>query len=100
MDEKKISILHIASDEKFINAANYIFEKAFPGCNHFIIPHPRFNKELKYVNTQKNVQLVKHDKRLIKSLVSMANNYDCVVLHGLTEINSTIFLSSKEKNKF
>ena len=30
-------ILHIASDEKFINSANWSFEKAFVKCNTFIV---------------------------------------------------------------
>ncbi|MBN2611612.1 MAG: TDP-N-acetylfucosamine:lipid II N-acetylfucosaminyltransferase [Bacteroidales bacterium] len=100
MGENKISILHIASDEKFINAANYIFEKAFPGCNHFLIPHPRFKGYLTYVEKGNNIELVPFGKGLIKMLAGKTKNYRCVVLHGITEINSTVFLQSKERDKF
>ena len=100
MPERKISILHIASDEKFINNANYIFEKAFPGCNHFIILHPRFNRSLTYVKLNKNFELVPKGNNLIEILSERTQNYDCVFLHGITELNSTVFLSSKDKHKF
>ena len=32
-----MTLLHIASDEKFIDGGHYVFERAFPGCNNFII---------------------------------------------------------------
>lgn len=100
MIENRYSILHIASDEKFIDAANYIFEKAFPGCNKFIIPKSLFNKELQYIKTTRNVEVVSFDGKLISYLSGMTQNYDCIVLHGITEINSSVFLNSEVKNKF
>ncbi|MBN1386946.1 MAG: TDP-N-acetylfucosamine:lipid II N-acetylfucosaminyltransferase [Bacteroidales bacterium] len=100
MPEKKISILHIATDEKFINAANYIFEKAFPGCNHFVIRRSRLNSKLEHVEKKKNVQVVFYNNGLVKKLSEMTQNYDCVFLHGISAYNSTIYLQSKQKEKF
>jgi dTDP-N-acetylfucosamine:lipid II N-acetylfucosaminyltransferase len=100
MTRRMISILHIASDEKFINAANYIFEKAFPECNHFIIPHSRFNRHLRYVTKKKNVEIVYFGGGLINTLTEQTKKYDCIILHGITDINSTVFLSSVNKDKF
>jgi hypothetical protein len=96
----KFTILHIASDEKFIDSANYIFEKAFPGCNLFVIPHSRFRNKLTYVKDLKNVELINFGNGLVRSLVKKAQNFDCIILHGFTEINCTVYLLSKEKNKF
>ena len=59
-------IIHIASDEKFIDAAIYIFEKAFPGSNHFIIPKSRFNRKLIYVKEHDNIELVPNNRFLVK----------------------------------
>ncbi|MBN1181562.1 MAG: TDP-N-acetylfucosamine:lipid II N-acetylfucosaminyltransferase [Bacteroidales bacterium] len=100
MHESKISILHLASDEKFINAANYIFEEAFPGCNEFIIPRGKFKRDLIHVKKQKNVRIVRHGRGLIKSLAAKTRHYDCVMLHGITGFNSSVFLAAKEKHKF
>ncbi len=100
MPGRKISILHIATDEKFINAANYIFEKAFPGCNHFVIRRSKFNRKLEHVVKKENIQVVFYDSGLVKKLSEMTQNYDCVFLHGISAYNGTIFLQSKQKEKF
>jgi hypothetical protein len=100
MAEHGFSILHLASDEKFIDAANYIFEKAFPGCNHFVIPKSKYNDKLVYVKRTGNVEFAPYNKELIPYLTNLTQAYDCVVLHGITELNSTIFLTSDAKQKF
>jgi dTDP-N-acetylfucosamine:lipid II N-acetylfucosaminyltransferase len=100
MVSTKISILHLASDEKFIEAANYIFEKAFPGCNHFIIPRSRFNRKFRHVVKKENVEVVPFGKDLIKLLSERTHHYNCVLLHGISDLNSNVFLSVNEKNKF
>ena len=50
-------ILHVITDDKFIDCANKIFENAFPGNNRFILPTNLFKskyikkwKILKYLN--------------------------------------------------
>lgn len=100
MPDKTISILHIASDEKFINAAYYIFEKAFPECNRFLIPHSRFNRSLKYVKVQKNMEVVSYRNGLVDYISKVCGKYDCIFLHGITAFNGTVFLASPEKHKF
>lgn len=100
MAEHRISILHLASDEKFIDAANYIFEKAFPGYNHFVIPKSKYNEKLVYVKRTENVEIAPYNKELIPYLSNLTQAYDCVIMHGITELNSTIFLSSGAKQKF
>ncbi|MBE0654988.1 MAG: hypothetical protein IH594_14395, partial [Bacteroidales bacterium] len=100
MAENRISILHLASDEKFIDAANYIFEKSFPGYNHFVIPKSKYNGKLVYVKRTGNVEIVTYNKKLIPYLSNLTQAYDCVILHRITELNSAIFLSSSAKQKF
>lgn len=100
MPDRKVSILHLSSDSKFVNAANYIFEKAFPGCNHFIIPHSKFRRKLSTVKIDKNVEIAPYGKSFLQSVIEKSQKYDCVILHGITEFNSSVFLLSENKNKF
>jgi len=93
-------IIHIASDEKFIDAAIYIFEKAFPGSNHFIIPKSRFNRKLIYVKEHDNIEIVPNNRFLLNDLLKRIPEYKCVILHSLNEFNSTLFISSGEQDKF
>jgi len=95
-----LSVLHIASDEKFINAANYIFEKAFPGSNRFIIPKSRFHRGFNYVKPGPNIERVYFGKYLRIRLAKKTKKFDCVFLHGISEFNSSVFLLSGDKSKF
>lgn len=99
MSVRKISILHLASDEKFINAANMIFEEAFPESNLFVIPQSRFNKQLRYVKPVRNIQTVGLSHRLLNELTNRAKNYDCIFLHGITPFNSSFALKSDQWKK-
>ncbi len=100
MNESTPKILHLASDEKFINSANYLFEKILPQSNLFIIPKSRFSRDFRYVTPNINIKRVYFGGTLIKKLSRLTNAFDCVFLHGLTEINGNVFLLAKEKNKF
>jgi hypothetical protein len=100
MDGKSPSILHIASDEKFINAANYVFENAFPGSNHFVIPKSYFNRKLIYVKKESNIEIITNNGSLVRKLLKMVPLYDCVVLHGLNELNCTLFMQSSATGNF
>lgn len=100
MGAKSFSILHIASDEKFINAANYIFEKAFPGKNQFVITKPKSQRKLNHVKEAVNVTCIFFSSKLVKQLADMSEEFECIVLHGITDINSSVFLSSRSKHKF
>lgn len=97
-----ISILHLASDEKFIDAASYLFDKAFPGQNCFLIPKSRFNRSLVYVKSTKDIRVIHYfnNKRLLLYLLKETERYDCVILHGITEMNSTVFMQARSKEKF
>lgn len=97
---KDSGILHLATDEKFINAANHIFEEAFPGKNHFVIVQPPANPRLKYVKLEPNCQLSVQGPGLWKELLSLASRYAVVVLHGLDSLKSKVFLNDGHKGKY
>jgi dTDP-N-acetylfucosamine:lipid II N-acetylfucosaminyltransferase len=78
----KLKILHLASDDKFVDHAFLVFEKAFPGKNDVLLLAK--SKNLKYVKlTPKKIVLVKlSHKRTPKILESEYQNYDLVVFHS------------------
>lgn len=74
-------IIHIASDEKFINSAHWQFENAFPNSNIFYIFTTDSSKDFKYVTPQSNI----HRFKDIPSLLSSFSNNDIIVFHSLSE---------------
>lgn len=76
-------ILHLATDEKFIDAANYLYEKAFPNSNTFIIVLPKFeNYKIKYVSKKENYIFYHNNKKTLENVLELIDKYDLIVLHG------------------
>ncbi len=88
-------ILHLASDEKFIDSANWLFEKVAPKANTFIIFVSKGHLKLKYVTKKDNIEILESNRKNIKSVITGLNEYDIVVLHSLRFLNSRIVLKSK-----
>lgn len=95
-------ILHIAQDDKFINAAHYLFENAFPGKNDFVIVKPQANPPTRFIS--KDIEL---DARVIcrstdtkDKLVDLSSDYHVTVLHGLDKLKGAVFLNSLHKYRF
>lgn len=93
-------ILHIAEDEKFINAAHYLFEQAFPGDNKFIIVKPPANPSLMYLNSQFNAEYLVLSESIINQLLQETKKAEVVILHRFDKIKAALFLASSEKHKF
>lgn len=94
-------ILHVAQDEKFINAAYYLFEKAFPGANRFIIVKPPADPPIRYLNTD----VISNSQQLVRSedtfdrLSSMINNHKVTVFHGIDKLKGGLFLNSAHQER-
>jgi len=97
---KKPRILHIAQDEKFIGAASYLFEKAFPGENRFVIVQPPADPSFRYIKEHLKVEIVVQAPDTLKILSNMEEQAEVVVFHGLDRLKGALFLASKEKDKF
>ena len=82
--------MHNATDEKFINAANTIFENAFPGQNLFIILKPPANPPLRYVELRYNTKIIIRNKRIKYSLSELLKTHDIIILHGLNAITASL----------
>lgn len=85
-------ILHLATDEKFIDSAHWTFSQAFKDSNDFYVC--LFNKEndVEYINNRDHVTFVYY-KEFKSKILSIVQDYDLVVLHGLDFIKSQIVLS-------
>lgn len=93
-------ILHIAEDQKFVNGAHYLFEKAFPDLNKFVIVKAPANPPTKYVSANINAQFEIQSPSTVKKLAQMSSNYDVIVLHSVNRFNGAVFLKSSSKNRF
>lgn len=95
-------ILHIAQDEKFINAAYYLFEQAFPGENKFVILKPPANPPIQFLNSkvQVNAHFEIKSADTAEKLADMSSRYEVIVFHGLNDIKGAVFLQSPHKKKF
>lgn len=78
-----MKILHLATDDKFIDHAGLLFEKAFPGSNDIYIFST--SKKLKYVKLAVN-KIVKPNKLLKRPLLKPNDyaEYDVVIFHSLS----------------
>ncbi|MBC8386742.1 MAG: TDP-N-acetylfucosamine:lipid II N-acetylfucosaminyltransferase [Actinobacteria bacterium] len=94
-------ILHIAIDEKFIESANWQFEKIYPGSNKFYIIIPDVeNYKLEHVKTHTNFEILPNNKQSLKFILDQIDEYDLVVLHNIDYFKSKIVYKSNKKIKF
>lgn len=73
-------ILHVAPDEKFIDAAFFSFEMIAPGKNHFLVV--TISSEKKYIK-EANVELITPKEFFRKSALTSFSGYEFIVLHSL-----------------
>jgi len=92
--------LHIAPDEKFIDSANFIFDKAFPNINNFIIYIPNKGYSLNFIKNTNNIETLVENSISIKLILSKLDDYDLVFLHSMSYFNSRILINYKNKEKF
>jgi hypothetical protein len=93
-------ILHIAQDEKFITGARYLFEKAFPGDNQFVIVKPPADPPLRYIDDQFEADFIIHSSSTVPELINRCKKAKVVIFHGLNKLKGAIFRGSREKYKF
>ena len=92
-------ILHIAQDEKFIPAARFLFEKAFPGKNRFVIIKPAGNPPLKYIKDDFPAEFLVHSPSTVVELTAMAQQARVVILHGLDKMKAAVYQQLSDKGK-
>ena len=90
MSSDKATIIHVSNDEKFINAANTSFDKAFPGQNRFFILVDDVTKPTKYVSLKKGVILKNNKIDSLKNFVNELDSEKFIVFHGMNYHNGYI----------
>lgn len=85
-------IVHIATDEKFINSAYWQFEQVAPGKNVFYILVDDLNPEkLRFLNLKDNMILIKNDLTSIREFSISIKSFTHFIFHGLNYTSSFIF---------
>lgn len=92
-------ILHIVSDEKFIDDAYKMFHAAAPGENRFLLVSNR-PKQLKYIK-ETPVEFISEREFLGKKFAKSLDTYDFVVFHSLSsERYLQLIMNAGPKVKF
>ena len=75
-------IVHIATDEKFIDAAYNIYEKAFPGMNLFLILK-REGEDIKYLNKTYEYNFIITNTDYVYIVNKICHDAKIIVFHGM-----------------
>lgn len=94
-----MKIIHIVSDEKFINSAFWQFNEVFPKQNTFFLLVDDLNQNLKYVNNKNNYLLIEKRLGQLEALAKDEALKGIVCFHGLDYHKSFLLnkLSSSSK---
>ena len=85
-----MKIIHIASDEKFINSAYSQFEEIYPGENLFYLLVKETSAPLKYVEKKERMVVVTNDMATLKKLPAKFSGADLICFHGLSYYSSIV----------
>ena len=97
-DSKRI--LHIGTDEKFLNAVEFTYEKAFPNKNLIYITLRNKQEPLKHIKASDNFVFGDFTVQSKDEIVGMLDAFEYIIFHGLDKFKSDIFFSSNNKEKF
>ncbi len=97
MGSSRASIVHIATDEKFIDAAYDVYNSAFPRENRFLILMENEKSRPEYVSTERNYEYVAVNETYLEDVSSMVEGAQVLVFHGLTEAQAKLVLLLKNR---
>jgi hypothetical protein len=81
-----MKILHLTTDEKFIDGAMQTFEEAFPNGNELLVLKWRNNSSIKFIRSAQVHKEVIFSQSIQYDLQQLAANVDWVVIHGMNEV--------------
>lgn len=96
-DKDSKPIVHIATDEKFIDAAYDIYEKAFPGKNRFIILNKGKPGSVKYLSNSIPYNFFDVKKQAISKLSDQISKGSLVMFHGMDQHQKDLALALTQK---
>ncbi|TAJ43695.1 TDP-N-acetylfucosamine:lipid II N-acetylfucosaminyltransferase [Methanofollis fontis] len=94
---KNISILHLVSDEKFIDIAYKNFESVAPSCNTFFVPS--WDKKLKYIKNTP-VKFINPFSFKNPFFMKSLEKYDFIMLHSLNTFNQRLLANANPNLTF
>lgn len=92
-----MKILHLTTDEKFIDGAMFTFNKAFPGGNKLLLLKSPANPPIRYIRKSKIDFQVVVGKRALSEIIAEGTGYDWVVVHGMNTTWAKLILSLPKK---
>ena len=92
-------IVHIATDEKFIDTAYKIYEKAFPEKNSFLILKKNEDSKIKYLSNKKDYIFINVSGKYIDKAEQFTCKASLIVFHGMNYHQSLVALNLNKKNK-
>lgn len=93
------AIVHIATDEKFIDAAYDIFELAYPHKNQFLILSNQGSSDIRYLSEDKIYYFIDLATDFIKEVEEFSKEACLIVFHGMTYHQALLVKEIKKKNK-
>ena len=91
-----MKLLHITTDEKFIDSIYWQFNEVFEGQNKFIVFLDNNATSPKYVTLNNNFVTIKKDENGLEYCLEKVVENDLVILHGLNYFQSQIVLQSNK----
>lgn len=92
-------IIHIASDEKFINSAYRQFKNIEGTSSRFYIIVKDIEKKLKHVDLQDNIYVISNNIASLKTLTKSISHAKLVCFHGLDYHSSVVLNRLLKKQK-
>ena len=93
-----MKIIHLTTDEKFIDGAMFIFNKAFPKQNKLFVLKSPANPPIRFIRQSKiDAEIVKSEKSLAE-VKTITKDADWIVVHGLNETWARFILENNEQN--
>ncbi|GHA30172.1 hypothetical protein GCM10007103_09350 [Salinimicrobium marinum] len=77
-------LIHISTDEKFINSAYWQFNKCFPNNNVFYLLVDDVAKKIEYVNINDDFILVDKRASTFKNIIQEFKGDELIIFHGLS----------------
>ncbi|MEX1130411.1 MAG: TDP-N-acetylfucosamine:lipid II N-acetylfucosaminyltransferase [Candidatus Woykebacteria bacterium] len=98
MIKKVKPIIHIATDEKFIDAAHDIYEKAFPRLNEFLILLKKYEKEIKYLSKDNEYKFIPAGQDYLSEVIKAVRGAKIVVFHGMDARHAKVAVELNKLN--
>nr|ACZ28602.1 hypothetical protein [uncultured organism] len=93
-------ILHIGTDEKFIDGIIWQFEGIAPESNEYFILVPSEAYEIKYIKNKQKIKTIALDSKAYRNLPDNLASFDAVLMHSLDHNKAYIVNNAPKETLF